>query len=122
MLFQYTYEAIFDGRKTQTRRVRKPSDQAVYGADGKIEAVLVNGREKWRVGKTYSIQPARGKPQIGRIRIVGLEAENVTDITESDARHEGSADKADFLRTWEKVNGAANLDADVWVVKFELVS
>lgn len=121
MLFQYTYQAILDGRKTQTRRVRKASDQAVYSSDGKIEAVLVNGREKWRVGKSYSVQPARGKPQIARIRITGINAENINDISNADAVAEGSADRDDFLRLWVEVNGAANAGADVWVLHFELV-
>lgn len=121
MLFQYTYQAILDGRKTTTRRVRKPSDQAVHGDDGKIEAVLVNGREKWRVGKTYSVQPGRGKPQIARIRITGIDAENVTDITNAGARAEGSADREDFLRLFAEVNGEANAKADVWALHFELV-
>ena len=121
MLFQYTYKAILDGRKTTTRRVRKPSDQAVYADDGRIEAVLVNGREKWRVGKTYSVQPGRGKPQIARIRITGIDAENVTDVTNAAARAEGSADREDFLRLWVEVNGEANAKADVWVLHFELI-
>lgn len=121
MLFQYTYQAILDGRKTQTRRVRKDGDQPVYGKDGKIEAVLVNGREKWRVGKTYSVQPGRGKPQIARIRITGIGLENVRDISDADGAAEGSADRDDFLRLWVEVNGARNASADVWVLHFELV-
>ena len=121
MLFQYTYEAILDGRKTQTRRVRHSTDQAVNDEHGDLIAVLVNGREKWRVGKTYSVQPARGKPQIARIRITGLGAETVTDISDADAVAEGSADRDAFLRLWVDVNGRNNANAQVWVLRFELV-
>lgn len=122
MLFQYTYQAILDGRKTQTRRVRKPSDQPVYDDDGKIEAVLVNGREKWHVGKTYSVQPGRGKPQIARIRITAIDSENVTDINDAAARAEGSADREDFLRLWVEANGKANAEADAWVLHIALIA
>jgi hypothetical protein len=121
MLFQYTYEAILEGRKTQTRRVRHSSDQAVEDEHGDIIAVLVNGREKWRVGKTYSIQPARGKPQIGRIRILAIGAERVSNISENDVEAEGFVTKVVFLRTWVEINGEAQADAIVWVLRFEPV-
>lgn len=122
MIFQYTYEAVLRGTKTQTRRVIKSGDQALYGDDGSIVAVLVNGREKWRVGKPYSVQPSRTKPQIARIRITAIRQEQVSQISDSDVVAEGYETRQAFLDTWVAINGIASLNAQVWVLEFELIN
>lgn len=53
-------EDILAGRKTMTRRVCKPGEwRAAPAPDG---VAMLSGRIKWEVGKTYAVQPGRGKP------------------------------------------------------------
>jgi hypothetical protein len=44
---------------------------------------------RWVIGKTYAVQPGRGKKQIVRIRILNIRQEHLQDITEADAIAEG---------------------------------
>ncbi|MFA4974630.1 MAG: ASCH domain-containing protein [bacterium] len=68
MIFQHTWQQVLDGTKTQTRRLRA---QPPY------------------VGRTYAVQPGRGKPAVGRIRITAIRQQRVQDITAEDALAEG---------------------------------
>lgn len=108
MQFSHTFQAVLDGRKTQTRRIVKPTDIYVkHVVTGEIVAVLRNGRQTYTVGKTYSVQPGRGKKSIGRIRITGIRQEDVREISDADVVAEGfrvsespSVNRGEFLRTW----------------------
>lgn len=46
-------------------------------------------RAKWQIGKTYAVQPGRGKPAIGRIQIIAIDKERLQDISAYDAEKEG---------------------------------
>ena len=73
MIFKQ-WQEIFDGKKTQTRRVVKQGDEIEYGIpyydgtghfnDAPIFAVKRNGRLKWQFGKVYTVVPGRGRPAI----------------------------------------------------------
>lgn len=121
MLFQYTLDLVLSGKKTQTRRVVAREDAAERGDDGEITAVKTSGRDKYRIGKTYAVQPARGKPAVARIRLLKIEREQVSEVSAREARAEGVASRAAFLETWSSIYGADKLDVDVWVLTFELV-
>lgn len=121
MLFQYTIDLVLSGRKTRTSRLVKPGDAAVPGADGSIEAVTLNGRDKYRVGKTYAVQPGRGKPAVARIRLLSIERKVVAKATNEDAKAEGYDSREAFFETWRSIHGADKLSADVWMLTFELV-
>lgn len=121
MLFQHTLSAVLSRKKTQTRRLIGATDTAVHAEDGSIQAVLVNGREKWRVGKTYAVQAGRGKPSVARIRIDSLRDESVRMISLYDARAEGFSDREEFLTVFGAINGTAALDRRVWVLGFTLI-
>lgn len=121
MIFQYTYQYILGGSKTQTRRVAKPEETAVYAEDSTIEAVLHKGRTKYRVGKTYAVQPARTKPALARIQLQALKHEVVTDISLADAIAEGYADVDGFLQSWRTIHGEKAMSAQVWVLVFSVV-
>lgn len=59
MIFKQVRE-IIEGSKTQTRRIRKSTEQ-----DSLIDnAVYGNGRLKWQAGRRYAVVPGRGKPQV----------------------------------------------------------
>src|SRR5664279_740162 len=121
MIFQYTLDQVLSGRKTQTSRLVTPHDSAVYGSGHEIVAVTVNGRDKYRVGKTYAVQPARGKPAVAHIRLVRIEGKKVSATTLAEAKAEGFASREAFFETWNEIHGANQLDADVWMLTLELV-
>jgi hypothetical protein len=54
MIFQYTLDQVLDGRKTQTRRL-----------------VTAGRPSRWRVGRTYAVQPGRTKKAVARIEVTG---------------------------------------------------
>ncbi len=121
MIFQHTLNPVLEKRKNQTRRVIKPNEIALRGRNNKIEAVACNGREKWRIGKTYAVQPARGKGQVAQIRLIAINSEQVTRISTADAIAEGFASRQEFFATWRAIHGDHSFDLRVWVLKFELI-
>ncbi len=122
MIFQYTLDQVLNGTKISTRRpVDLKADSAETDESGNILAVRVNGREKWRVGKTYSVQPSRHARAVAHIRVTKLERKTVRDITNAEAQAEGSADRQAFFDLWTEVHGKNKLDEEAWVVWFTLV-
>jgi hypothetical protein len=121
MLFQHTLKLVLSEQKKQTRRIIKPDEIAVRGRNNQIQAVIVNGRAKWRIDKIYAVQPSRGKEQVARIRLVAINSEKVMHISTQDAKAEGLANRQEFLRLWRKIHGEDSLNLRVWVLKFELV-
>jgi hypothetical protein len=113
MIFQHTLDKVLSGWKVQTRRVWKVGEFLID------DAVVGDGRLKWKVGETYAVQPGRGKASVGRIRITGIRLEPVTAISETDASAEGFASRDDFLATWREIHGGDH--HDVWVIEFRLV-
>lgn len=122
LLFQHTLPLVLTGKKSQTRRLVGASDAARYADDGSIAAVIVGGRQKWTVGKTYAVQPARGKPQVARIEVTELRREIVAHISDADALAEGFASRDAFLDTWQSIHGASAHDREAWVITFRLIS
>lgn len=122
MIFQHTLTQVLQGRKTQTRRLLRANEEAVRGQHNRIEAVLHNGRTKWRVGQTYAVQPSRNAAQVARIKITHIDSELITDISTEDAIAEGYDTRAEFLAIWETIHGANRFDTLVWVLTFELAS
>lgn len=57
MIFQHTWEHVLNGTKTQTRRIVKPNERQVATEF----AVVTDDRAVYEVGKTYAVQPGRGK-------------------------------------------------------------
>jgi len=94
MIFKQ-WRQVLNGTKTQTRRPVKPNEYAIHGAPGyaelPIEAVLIKPRhaQKWVVGRTYAVQPGRGKKAVGRIRVTKIRRERLGDISDADCYAEG---------------------------------
>ena len=81
-------DKVRDGTKTQTRRLVRLHDWR--NPVGEITEVCGgHNRLKWKVGRTYAIQPKRGAKGDGRFRIIKIRKENIQSITETDARAEG---------------------------------
>ena len=102
MIFQHKLDKVLDGTKTQTRRLAKSIPPK-------------------RVGRTYSVQPGRGKRGVARIKILGVRRERACEISDADARAEGCENAGDFLRLWETIHGSNMNNHPVWVYGFELV-
>jgi len=133
MIFKQIAE-ILDGRKTQTRRIRKPDEwhdgEWVFDTISRVEVIKEDeyrGRLKWAVGRKYAIIPKRGAAGIGRhIEIVDIRIEPLQAITEADAIAEGVGSVEEYKALWESINGkdkancwAAN--PRVWILTFKLV-
>ena len=142
---------IVEGLKTQTRRVVKSGEELrqwdvdtpmVYyvddgwcGHEGPGPACYP-GRVKWVVGRTYAVQPGRGKPAVARIRITEIRREKLMNISHADAQAEGYegiyisdalpyADYTNFMDAWNAINrrkGTRWSDNPlVWALTFEVV-
>lgn len=125
MIFKQV-DDIRKGRKTQTRRACKPTEEAVRSLFN-IEKVLASGRVKWRVGGIYAVVPKRGAQGTGDfIKLCGIRCEHVQDITEADAIAEGVGSVAEYKALWESINGKTKgvrwQDNPLcWVLTFKLV-
>lgn len=93
---------IKQGKKTQTRRI----------ATTKIC--------RYAAGKSYAVQPGRGKAAMCRITVTGVRMERLGDLTLKDAKREGFVTTAEFFDYWRALHGSANPDLLVWVFTFAL--
>lgn len=120
MIFQQTWPSVLSGEKTQVRRPIMSHDEAIYDANGIIEAVSANGNEKWRVGNTISVQSSHSKPPVGRVEILSIRRERVDQISPADVQAEGFADRDGFFDLWLKMHGETSFKKEVWVLTFKL--
>ena len=120
MIFQHTLERVLDGTKTQTSRIWKDSYEAWYGLyHTTMQAVVSLDTERtvYEVGKTYAVQPARGKHGVARIRITALEKRSVHTFTDEDYARERLAPQT-FKGLWAEMHGWNDM---ALVIRFELV-
>jgi hypothetical protein len=96
-------QAILDGRKTQTRRPAKPGLPCTY-----------------RVGKTYAIQPGRGKHAVGRLLVTSVTLVPFMPMPEEDAHAEGFEHTDAFYERWESMYGFTKARDNVWRIEFTL--
>jgi len=140
VIFQHTIDAVLSRKKTQTSRVWKPYYRpGNYGAPSDDLRIPFTKRLSmtgygefdvlWSV-KTgvphviyhwngiYSVQPGRGKPGKGHIRISHIEKRDVRDFTIEDIRREGFSEFDAFFMLWEQMHGRAY---DAVVMRFHLI-
>ena len=115
MQFAHTWQAIIEGRKTQTRRLVKPGDhQSYWGNHRAVYNLMVDGvpgdptesdgRLRWRLYQVLTVQPGRGRKGVGQIRITDLRREDVRDISDGDVRREGYLCREDYLNVWTQMH------------------
>lgn len=151
MIFAHTWKLVLSGDKTVTRRLAHLNDEGFGPVDewGHELALKTVGRHindggmrlKWQVGRTYAVQPGRGKKAVGRIRITGIRREQLQDISPEDVKAEGVRFNPDtgyewlvncenewqfqYAVLWNNIHtkpGTRWEDSpDVWVLSFELV-
>lgn len=101
MIFQHTHEWVMNGTKTQTRRIIRPGEDLLNGV-----VYTSEWRKVYEVGKSYAVQPGRGKKAIGRIKITNIRSQDVRDISDEDIAAEGFRSdhhytaQYRFLHTW----------------------
>jgi hypothetical protein len=111
-------DKILAGKKTVTRRPRKVDPWTAGtgpGGGGRAEPC------RYQVGRTYSIQPGRGKKGVGRIRILSVRMENLCDMDNHEARLEGFGTLRDFENRWLTLYPGAHWLDPVWRIEFALV-
>ena len=116
MIFAHTFQAVLDGRKNQTRRLVKPGDASYDDGFGYIVSVYRNERCVYDVGKTYAVQPGRGRKAVARIRITDIRREDVREISVEDVIAEGVERRSEFLETWTQMHdkpAKSYLDCDL---------
>ncbi|MGJ3239404.1 MAG: hypothetical protein ACFE0Q_11910 [Anaerolineae bacterium] len=120
MIFAHTLKQVICGEKQQTRRLVKANESF----DVEQQAIIkINSRVMYKVGKSYAVQPNRGKKSVARILLTDIRREAIGSITNEDAIDEGFESRKDFLETWYTIHGQnADLEREVWVFKFELCS
>jgi hypothetical protein len=89
-------------RKTQTRR-RADGDACRY-----------------RQGRTYAVQPGRGKRSVARITVEDVRDEPLGAIRYPDVRREGFHTTAEFVAYWTRLFGEFDPHLRVWVISFAL--
>lgn len=115
MIFQHTWEKVLSGEKTQTRRLRLPGDKAMggwieapsatsSGIMGDTAYIWRNYNTIYQVGKTYAVQPGRGKKAVARIQITGIRSEDVRSLSINDLYAEGFDEYLHFMMTWMQMH------------------
>ena len=136
-------DKILNGEKTQTRRLFREGDYtwlAPGSAGARITEVCDrNHRVKWQVGRSYAVQPGRGKKTIGRFKLLAIRRELLQEITADDARTEGVPTPESeyslaypddyalfrFAHLWDSINKKPGTrwgdNPAVWVLTFQCV-
>lgn len=120
MIFAHTLDKVLRGEKWQTRRLIKPNE-TLFQEDSN-PYVKSGSRIVYQVGKSYAVQPNRGKKSVARIVLTGLRKEPVKAISAEDALAEGFTSRDEFFATWRTIHGKnADLAQEVWVLEFRLL-
>ena len=97
---------VLNGEKTQTRRIKKDNERLLSGHPDLPDEVVQRVDDpryevvKWQVGRTYAVQPGRGKKAVGRFKLLTIREERVQDISAGDVAAEGWPDAPDSEYIW----------------------
>jgi len=120
MIFAHTFDLVMDGRKSQTRRIPKIKEQHIV-TESRSYVEIPGERIVYQVGKSYAVQPGRGKNSIARILLTNIKSEIVSAISDADVIAEGFESRDAFIQTWCAIHGRkSNLSQTVWVLEFIL--
>lgn len=126
MIFVYTLQNVLAGKKTQTRRLAREGERLVVKPTPEGDVTVIETAAKrvmYQTGRTYAVQPGRGKKAVARMRITDLKCECVEDVTLQGARAEGYPSRQAFLDVWHDIYGKeADLSVKVWVISFKMES
>lgn len=104
-------KAIYDGRKTETRRVASENPNSPWYRD---DCAFYVGRPGG-----YAISPGRSKNAVGRLELTEEPRLDVLEaMTDEDGRREGFEGFIDFRAYFERLHGRFDPLLKVWVVSF----
>jgi len=106
-------EKVLAGEKTVTRRLCSENPRSPWWRD----------RCALRPGRTFAVQPGRGKPAIAHAQAIAVDREPLGRLSDDEARREGFATAA-ATRSSGRLSRSmapAILAALVWRVELELV-
>lgn len=109
-------EKVIAGQKTVTRCPRTGTNPS--GEPGG----WIDEPCRYKPGKTYAVQPGRGKRAIGRIRVLDVRPELMTDLDDDEARKEGFKNTREFVAKWLAIYGKGSWLDIVWRIEFEVVA
>ena len=143
MIFKQ-WQQVLDGTKTQTRRPVKGGEELMAGDVGRAIRVHAGGHSaatqkviapgaRFVEGKTYAVQPGRGKKSVGRIRITKIRRERLGDIqghfddilaegVKKDILDVGYTWRMRWVKLWDSVYKEPyrwDDNPDVWVLEFQ---
>jgi hypothetical protein len=101
---------VVAGHKTVTRRLASDNPRSPWWRGGC----------RYTAGKEFTVNPGRGKVNIGRARVVSARLEDLADLDDGEAFREGFATKVEFVDAWAAINGSYDSEARVWRVEFEV--
>lgn len=103
---------VMAGTKTVTRRLVSTNPRSPWWEGG---CALVPGRD-------YAVCPGRGKPAIGRVRVVDVAGPwPLGHLTDAEAHLEGFPDATAFEAAFAAINGSYDPSAEAWRVELERV-
>jgi hypothetical protein len=122
--------AIVRGEKTEYRQPALASDLAkVEGKQrgfGKgmvavpcVDKVWRRGRVMLVNGRKYAVQPGCGVRALGSVMVVGIQLQQLKDMTNFNLAAEGVGDVRQFQARWESVHGDFDLGLWAWVTQIE---
>ncbi len=105
-------QLVMAGQKSVTRRIANGNPRSPWSADGC----------KLKIGADYAVCPGRGKPAIGRARVLSVALVRLGHLSTEEARREGFDSPAAFEAAFARINGRYDPDAMVWRVEVERVT
>lgn len=123
-MIDYNWKKTLSGERTQIRFPVKPDDlwtralgivviernagnvleslprRDAEGAVGIASVQSGSNYPKYKIGKTYAVQPGGGQKAVARIQILSIRREDVRQISDADVIAEGFTSAARFFDTW----------------------
>lgn len=99
---------VMDGTKTVTRRLVSDNPRSPWFVGGC----------SLKVGQDYAVCPGRGKPAIGRVRILSVTRATLA-LDDAEARREGCEDAEDFAAVIVAIHGRYEPETPAWRIEFE---
>lgn len=151
MIFEHTWlwvlgTSIHTGKpKTRTTRLAKPEHRAAFSDNigewewwldhlkpGAIATKVIfwkqstdttraSRRTIYEVGKTYPVQPGRGKKSLGRVLLRGITYCRPSDMTLEQANAEGFSSVQEFLDLWIEMHGVISVHEPQWSLDIQFV-
>ncbi len=100
---------VIAGKKTVTRRIASSNPRSPWNAAGC----------KLTIGRDYAICPGRGKPAIGRARVLSVRLIPLGRLSPDEARREGFDSIAAFEAAFTQINGSYDPQVMVWRVQLQ---